>query len=147
IRFALLAVLTWLGLVGASLAQTDAEACAAIEDDGARLACYDSLFRTDDMPGPDAIPLSVIIPSDQTSSAYPTGRAHAEIAIACAADDLSVRFSFAGHVLNTTGSNTPIRLQRDLQADRVYSLPPGPNGETLLIEDDAAAQQFLQSLR
>lgn len=126
-----------------ALAQTGAD-CAAIADNGERLACYDGVFRTDSALA-DA--MSVTLESEQLIPARPTGRAPATITVSCEADVLTVAFGFAGNTMSSLGRDTGITLQYDLARARSSTLPVNEDNTAILIDNTADARAFLDGLR
>ncbi|HTN63363.1 MAG TPA: invasion associated locus B family protein [Devosia sp.] len=125
----------------AAFAQASGAACAAIDDDPERLACYDGVFRA----APVEPANSVTFNSEQLIPAKPSGRQPAVITVACDAGVLSVKFAFAGNTMSPIGGDTGITLQLDLQAARSMTLPIADNNTALVIDRNAEA--FLDSLR
>ncbi|WP_140048849.1 hypothetical protein [Devosia lucknowensis] len=123
-------------------AQTGAQ-CAAIGDDGERLACYDTLFRT----AAGAAPLaSVTLESEQLIPARPTGRAPATITVSCEAEGLKVTFGFAGNTMSSIGRDVGLTLQNDLARARSSTLPVNAENTAVLINNTADTISFLDSL-
>lgn len=67
--------------------------------------------------------------------------------VACQADGLVVRFSFAGNVLSLTGSNVGISLQRDLSRATALTLPTSANNTELIMRGTPQVTAFLASLQ
>lgn len=126
----------------AAHAQENAASCIAIGNDQERLACYDALFRQ-----ATETSSSVMLQSEQTIPASPSGRDYARMTIACQADGLVVRFAFAGNVLTQTGSNVGISLQRDLSRATALSLPTSANNTELIMRGTPQVTAFLASLQ
>jgi hypothetical protein len=139
-----LALLPFL-LVQAPLvfAQASGEACAAIAADAERLACYDGVFR-----GAATVPddTSAAFQSEQLIPARPSGRAPAEMTVACSAGNLTVAFAFAGNTVSALGNDAGITLQLDLQAARSRTLPANASNTALVINNTREAAAFLDSL-
>lgn len=126
-------------------AQTTGADCAAIADDGQRLACYDALFRNGSPA--DAADAPVVIQSQTLIPAQPAGREPATMTFSCDAGELELRFGFAGNLLSATGSSTGITFTRDLSGDQVMTLPPSDNGTELIMSPTARVASFLDWLR
>lgn len=131
-----------LASAGPVLAQSGAQ-CAAVADDGERLACYDGLFRTGSVP--DAAN-SVTLSSEQLIPARPSGRAPATITVFCEADILKVAFGFAGNTMSALGRDTGITLQYDLARARSSTLPVNADNTAILIDNTAESQAFIDGL-
>ncbi|WIJ24552.1 hypothetical protein [Devosia sp. RR2S18] len=125
------------------LAQPNGVACATIEADAQRLACYDEIFR----PGGE-IPISdgVVLPSEQLIPARPSGRAPATLTVACEAGTLNVEFAFAGNELSASGRDAGISLQYDLQRSRSRTLPVNDTNTALVINGTPETLEFLSGL-
>lgn len=126
-----------------AMGQEDAKACAAIGDGASRLACYDGLFRASSAP--DEL-VSVVLTSEQSIPARPSGRGQATMTVSCAAGDLSVSFGFAGHQLAGTTGDSGVTLQADLLAARTQTLPASPDNLELVIKGNAKVEAFLSTL-
>ena len=124
------------------LAQSGAQ-CAAIGNDGERLACYDALFRSGGAG--DAI-ASVTLESEQLIPARPSGRAPATITVSCEAGILQVAFGFAGNTMSALGRDTGITLQYDLARARSSTLPVNVDNTAIVIDNTADARAFLDGL-
>ncbi|MHA6298350.1 hypothetical protein [Devosia sp. CAU 1758] len=135
-----LPVLAGLGLPAA--AQSGAQ-CAAIDQDGERLACYDDLFRPD---GEAPQTASITLESEQLIPARPTGRAPATITVSCEANVLQVAFAFAGNTMSALGRDTGITMQYDLSRARSSTLPVNADNTAILIDNTRDAQTFLDGL-
>lgn len=131
-----------LGLVQPVLAQTGPQ-CAAIGDDGQRLACYDDIFRSADGTPAAA---SVTLESEQLIPARPSGRAPATITVSCETSGLQVAFGFAGNLMSALGRDTGITLQYDLQRARSSTLPVNADNTAILISNNRDAAAFLDGL-
>src|SRR5690606_12089140 len=155
------------------LAQPSPERCAAIGPATERLACYDSLFRSDQFTGvedqttPDqgmwasGVEVSQIegtelpfatVQSEQLIPANPRGRAPARMAILCRDGETAVQFAFAGQFMGTpTSQSGTITLQYDRQPPRSQSLQLSPDRTAIgFYEPDAARaviDQLLQTER
>lgn len=142
-----LTLLALLSPVGPTLAEATtidpaAAACAALTSDADRLACYDGLFR------PSAIPSSVLVlQSEQTILARPSGRANATLSLSCSAGVPRLEFAFAGNPLSATGANIGISVQRDLRSSRALSLRPSADGTGGIMDQRADLETFVQSLQ
>jgi type VI secretion system protein VasI len=143
--------LIFLAIVAASLmpaapalAQQDAAACAAIADDGERLACYDGIFRpTGDIePGGEAI----ILNSERMIPARPTGRGLATMTVACGERGIGVAFAFAGQLVSNTGDIAPITFQVDAGASTVRTLSADSANTTLSFASVSEAEAFLNAI-
>ena len=132
-----------LGATGPALAQTTGAACAALDDDVARLACYDNLFRRG-VPAGEG--LKVTFESEQLIPARPPGRERATFVVACADDLLSVQFRFAGQLLSATGDFSPITFQIDQQTARTRTLNASPDNTALGFWTTADSNAFLATL-
>lgn len=139
--FALIVPLMLAPIVPAS-AQTAAQ-CAAIGDDGERLACYDGLFQGTGGAGSLA---SVRLESEQLIPARPSGRAPATITISCEANGLQVAFGFAGNTMSSLGRDIGLTLQNDLARARSSTLPVNADNTAVLIDSSREALAFLDSL-
>lgn len=125
-----------------AMAQTGGSACAAIQSDGERLACYDQIFRL--VPDADGA-LMVTLNSEQLIPARPSGRDYATMTASCAAGDLTVSFAFAGNTMSALGRDAGLTLQYDLQAARSRTLPVNADN-TAIILSGAEARGFLDGL-
>lgn len=134
-----LPVLLGLGLPAA--AQSGAQ-CAAIDDDAARLVCYDDLFRDAGVPAPaDA----VVFESEQLIPARPSGRAPATITVSCQPNGLQVAFGFAGNTLSSLGNDVGMTLQYDLSR-RSSTLPVNSDNTAVLIDNTRDTLAFIDNL-
>ncbi len=124
-------------------AQSGAQ-CAAIAEDGERLACYDGVFRSE--AGRDA-GTSVTLQSEQLIPARPSGREPATITISCEADGLQVAFRFAGNTMSIAGNDTGLTLQYDLQRARSSTLPVDDDNTAVLINNPREAAAFVDGLQ
>jgi len=134
-----------LGLLGPdlSVAAQDAQACVAIADPGARLACYDALFAT----APRGEADQAVIASQNLIPARPGGREPATMTVRCSSGALTVAFGFAGQLVSSTGSSAPVTLQTDLSPARSRLLAAAPDNLSLQIADPVEAAAFLSSLQ
>ncbi|WP_131798368.1 hypothetical protein [Devosia elaeis] len=132
---------TLLALAGPVSAQSPAQ-CAAIDDDGARLACYDELFRNAGGTG-DAT--AIVFESEQLIPARPSGRAPATITVSCQANGLQVAFGFAGNTLSSLGNDVGLTLQYDLTR-RSSTLPVNAENNAVLIDNTRDALAFIDNL-
>jgi type VI secretion system protein VasI len=142
-------VLSLLVISAPAGAQDSGESCAAIAADAERLACYDALFRAPDDGGtPVDVPgaTDVRILSEQQIPARPTGRAPAEMVIACVNGGISVRFSFANQLLSSTADNVGLTLQADLGGNIVRNLPVDADNTTAAFASARDATVFLGTL-
>lgn len=130
-----------LALAGPALAQTGAQ-CAAIDDDAARLICYDDLFRNVSDAGD--VP-AVVFESEQLIPARPSGRAPATISVSCQANGLQVAFGFAGNTLSSLGNDVGMTLQYDLTR-RSSTLPVNAENTAVLIDNTRDALAFIDNL-
>lgn len=172
-------VATLMALTGAvapmaAIAQPSPERCAAIGPATERLACYDSLFRSDQFTGGNeaedtpaqgmwasGVEVSQIegtelpfatLQSEQLIPAMPRGRAPARLTILCQDDAPVVQFAFAGQFMGTpTSQSGTITLQYDRQPPRSQSLQLSPDRMAIgFYEPDAARaviDQLLQTER
>ncbi|MBE7733796.1 hypothetical protein [Devosia faecipullorum] len=136
-----LAVPVFLALGGQANAQTGAQ-CAAIDDDGARLVCYDEVFRTASSL-PDAS--AVVFESEQLIPARPSGRAPATITVSCQPNGLQIAFGFAGNTLSSLGNDVGMTLQYDLTR-RSSTLPVNADNTAVLIDNSRDALTFIDNL-
>ena len=130
-------------------AQETPQACAAIADDGERLACYDALFRDGE---PDAEPVDagalapVIIDSERLIPARPSGREPATMTVACTEDGVMVSFAFANHLVSSTSDIAPVTLQVDQNATAVRTLRASADNTALSFGAGRESEVFLDSL-
>lgn len=124
-------------------AQSGAQ-CAAVADDGERLACYDGVFRP--AGGAEAGGTSVTLESEQLIPARPSGRAPATITVSCEAGTLQVLFGFAGNTMSALGSDTGITLQYDLQRARSSTLPVNEDNTAIVIDNTRDSLTFIEGL-
>jgi hypothetical protein len=119
-----------------------AEACAAIADDGPRLACYDGIFRNGgDLPGDE-----IEIQSERMIPALPSGRAPATMLIACEAGQPKVSFAFAGQLVSNTGDIAPVTFQVDQNGTSVRTLTASSDNRTLSFGAGSESDAFLDGL-
>lgn len=144
-KLVLVATLTLTLALGVmpALAQSEARACAAIDTDAERLACYDGVFRTGDTPGEA---LSATFESEQLIPARPSGRDRARMTVSCEAGTLSVGFSFANQLVSATGDFGALTTQLDAQTARTRSLDAAPDNLSLGFWTTRDAAAFLDSL-
>jgi len=150
------------------LAQPSPERCAAIGPATERLACYDSLFRSDQFTGvedqttPDqgmwasGVEVSQIegtelpfatIQSEQLIPANPRGRAPARMAVLCRDGETAVQFTFAGQFMGTpTSQSGTITLQFDRQPPRSQSLELSADRMAIGFYTDADARDIVARL-
>lgn len=127
--------------MGPAMAQSGAQ-CAAVDDDGARLACYDDLFRN---TAPAEPVNAVVFESEQLIPARPSGRAPATITVSCEANGLQIAFGFAGNTLSSLGNDVGLTLQYDLTR-RSSTLPVNAANTAVLIDNSRDARTFIDSL-
>ncbi len=137
-----LTALALAALTSVAHAQSDAGQCIDIANDQQRLSCYDQIFR----PVTETLG-SVVLQSEQTIPSQPSGRDYARMIVACHAEGLVVRFSFAGNIMSLTGSNVGISFQRDLSRASAMSLPTNATNTELVLNGTPQVVQFLQSLQ
>lgn len=140
-KIAVLVLPTLLALGGAAAAQSGAQ-CAAIDDDGARLVCYDDVFRNAAAPSDQS---AVVFESEQLIPARPSGRAPATITVSCEANGLQVAFGFAGNTLSSLGNDVGMTLQYDLTR-RSSTLPVNAENTAVLIDSTRDALAFIDNL-
>lgn len=126
---------------GQANAQTGAQ-CAAIDDDGARLVCYDDVFRAASAPV-DAS--AIVFESEQLIPARPSGRAPATITVSCQPNGLQIAFGFAGNTLSSLGNDVGMTLQYDLTR-RSSTLPVNADNTAVLIDNSRDALAFIDNL-
>lgn len=141
-------ILTILVLAVPAHAQDTGESCAAITGDPERLACYDAIFRAPlDVPPSDLPAASeILIPSEQQIPARPTGRAPAQMVIACVNGGAAVRFTFANQLLSSTNDNAGVTLQVDLGGNVVRNLPVDETNTSVGFATANEAATFLATL-
>ena len=139
--FVALAMPAMLAVSGPALAQSGSQ-CAAIDEDAARLVCYDDLFRNDTAPSQSQ---SVVFESEQLIPARPSGRAPATITVSCEANGLQVAFGFAGNTLSSLGNDVGMTLQYDLTR-RSSTLPVNASNTAVLIDSSRDALAFIDNL-
>jgi hypothetical protein len=123
-------------------AQSTPQACAAIADDGERLACYDAIFATTGTVDPDAVLLS----SEQLIPQRPTGRAPATMSVACVSGQPQVTFGFAGQLVSATGDIAPVTFQIDQFGTSVRTLSADAANVALSFAPGRDSNAFLDSL-
>lgn len=116
-------------------------ACAALTNDGARLACYDGLFR-----GEAEETTSLVIRSEQQILARPSGRDYATMTLICEDGSPRLEFAFAGNPLSSIGSNIGISVKRDLRSGSALSLAPSSGGLSAVMTSPRDLASFVQSL-
>lgn len=126
-----------------ALGQDTGASCASIEDDAARLACYDGVFRKGPLPGGEG---SLIIASERLIPALPTGREPAEMVVACDAGTLSVQFRFAGQLVSVSGDIAPVTFQVDQNATSVRTLRASTDNTAAGFWTTPESEAFLNSL-
>lgn len=126
-----------------AFAQSGVAQCILIEDDVARLSCYDGLFR--DSAAAET-GLSVSLESEQLIPARPTGRAPATMTVRCDEEILTVSFAFAGNLMSALGRDAGITLQYDLQAARSRTLPVNEDNTAVVLDNSRDAAAFLDGL-
>ncbi len=136
-----LALPALLGLGLPAAAQSGAQ-CAAIDDDTARLVCYDDLFRDAGATAPGD---AVVFESEQLIPAKPSGRAPATITVSCQPNGLQVAFGFAGNTLSSLGNDVGMTLQYDLTR-RSSTLPVNADNTAVLIDNTRDALAFIDNL-
>ncbi|WP_421952398.1 type VI secretion system-associated protein TagO [Pelagibacterium sp.] len=172
IRFGLAAMVAVTGLLVAPMpapAQTAPERCAAIGPASERLACYDSIFRSDQFTGDDGdaagdqglwtsgIEVSQIegtevpfatLESEQLIPALAGGRAPARVTILCVDGETTLQFGFAGSAMGTPTSNSAaITLQYDRQPPRTQSVALSPDRLAIGFFETAQARPVIDQLR
>ncbi len=138
---AILAMPAMLVVSSPAIAQSSAQ-CAAIDDDAARLACYDDLFGGTSGPSDSQ---AVVFESEQLIPARPSGRAPATITVSCEANGLQVAFGFAGNTLSSLGNDVGMTLQYDLTR-RSSTLPVNAANTAVLIDSTRDALAFIDNL-
>lgn len=164
-----LVAVTGLISAGPALAQPSPERCAAIGPATERLACYDSLFRSDQFTGgggdeetpeqgmwASGVEISQIegtelpfasVQSEQLIPAFPSGRAPARLAILCREGETVVQFTFAGQFMGTpTSQSGTITLQFDRQPPRSQSLELSADRTAIGFYSDAEAREIINRL-
>lgn len=142
-RWATLAILGSVAMVGPALGQSGAQ-CAAIPTDGERLACYDGIFRNGTAAGEG---LSVTFNSEQLIPARPSGRMPATMTISCEAGNLTVAFAYAGNTMSALGRDAGLTTQVDLQAARSRTLSVDTTNTAVVIDNTRDSLAFLDSLQ
>ncbi len=141
-RFVAVLILPAMLAVSAPANAQSGAQCAAIDDDAARLVCYDDLFGGDaEQDNGDA----VIFESEQLIPARPSGRAPATITVSCEANGLQVAFGFAGNTLSSLGNDVGMTLQYDLTR-RSSTLPVNTANTAVLIDNSRDALAFIDNL-
>src|SRR5690606_2187971 len=139
-----LAIAAVLAVSGEARAQQTPQQCAAIAEDAARLACYDSIYRVTGSAG-DITP--VVIESERMIPARPTGREPATMTVACEAGSLTVSFAFANQLVSNTGDIAPVTLQVDQNATAVRTLRADADNTALSFGTAPETRAFLDSLQ
>jgi type VI secretion system protein VasI len=146
-KFMLKAVALGLALLLAAtapaVAQQRGSACAAIDSDEERLACYDGIFRSAGAEGPAE---AVTLQSQRLIPAQPSGRQPATLTIACEAGAVAVNFAFAGQLVSVTGDIAPLTLQVDQNATAARTLTAAPDNQSLSFSSARDTEAFLDSL-
>lgn len=138
-----LAIAAVLAVSGEARAQQTPEQCAAIAEDVARLACYDSIYRSTGSVG-DVTP--VVMESERMIPARPTGREPAILTVSCEAGALSVSFAFANQLVSNTGDIAAVTLQVDQNATAVRTLRANADNTALSFGSAQETRAFLDSL-
>ncbi len=141
-RFVAVLVLPAMLAVSAPASAQSGAQCAAIDDDAARLVCYDELFRNSAL-AVDAD--AVVFESEQLIPARPSGRAPATITVSCQPNGLQVAFGFAGNTLSSLGNDVGMTLQYDLTR-RSSTLPVSADNTAVLIDNTRDALAFIGNL-
>lgn len=139
----LFTLLCALALASPVNAQQSGASCAAIVADAERLACYDALFRGQEVPQAGS---EVRLQSEQLIPAQPSGRERAEMIVSCVAGELRLDFSFARQVLANVSDNAPVSLQVDLGGNTVRNLPVANNNTTVGFATTSDTLAFLNTL-
>lgn len=124
-------------------AQESGAACAAIEDDGERLACYDRVFRDG---GSAEAGEAIVLQSQRLIPAAPSGREPATLTISCAEGEMETRFAFAGQQVSVTGDIAPLTYQIDQGATTVRTLSASEDNRSLTFFSMRDTENFLDSL-
>ncbi len=132
-----------VGAAGGAVAQQSPAQCAAINDDGERLACYDALFRSGTAEGA-AEP--VVIESERMIPARPTGRRPAVMTVACGEAGPEVRFTFAGQFVSNTGDIAAMTYQVDSGATLVRTMRADETNTELTFATPQETATFLEGL-
>lgn len=125
---------------------TAVAACIGIDEDAARLACYDDLFRNGDPKTPETQGQTISIESERPIPARPSGRQPATLTLACDAGKLTVAFRFAGQLVSNTGDIAPLTYQIDAGGTTVRTLRANADNTELTFSSAADTQTFLDSL-
>lgn len=164
-----IAIAGLLTVTPAAAQQTSPERCALIGPATERLACYDSVFRSDAFTGeageadaPDmgmwasGVEVSQIegterpfatLQSEQLIPALPRGRQPARLTILCLDDTTVVQFSFAGYPLGTPTSNSgTLTVQFDRMPSRSQSLQLSSDRTALGFFSNHDAMNFIDQL-
>jgi len=124
------------------VAQASVQECVALDDDMARLACYDGLFRD----AGAAVGAAITISSERPIPARPRGREPATLSFSCIDGDVSVSFRFAGQLVSNTGDISPLTYQIDAGGTTVRTLRANADNTELSFASTADTQTFLDSL-
>lgn len=127
----------------AVVAQPVGAQCTTITDDTERLACFDAAFA---VPAADSIQTSVVLESEQSIPARPSGRQPATVTISCEEGVLRVIFAFAGNTMSALGKDAGITWQFDLQAARSRTLPVNADNTAVLLDNTLDSLGFIQSM-
>lgn len=136
----LLIVTAWS--VPQAVAQQSVGQCVVIEDDGERLACYDSVFR-DTAVAPEG---AIVVQSERLIPARPTGREPATMSISCDAGNMVVSFSFAGQLVSNTGDIAALTYQVDAGGTVVRTLRANDDNTQLSFATERDTSFFLDTL-
>jgi hypothetical protein len=127
-----------------AMAQSTPEACAAIADDGERLACYDGIFgHTGDI---DAQAEAVTVASEQLIPQRPSGRGPATMTVACVDGETQVTFAFANQLVSATSDIAPVTFQLDQGGTSVRTLTANGSNVELSFPPGRDSSAFLDTL-
>lgn len=141
-----LAIVAGLAVTPA-MAQATAEACVALEEDAARLACYDALFRTGEPPElGDAALDPVVLLSQRVIPARPSGREPARVMFSCRDGNVEVSFRFASQFVSNTGDIAPLTYQIDSGVTTVRTMRANEDNTELHFASQVDTETFLNSL-
>jgi hypothetical protein len=146
VGFKLLAALTLCcvpsAMPAAALAQAGPEACAVIEVDSERLACYDAIFaHTGDIDGTE-----VVVTSERMIPAAPAGRDFARMTVSCVGGRQQVSFVFAGQQVSSTSDIAPVTFQLDQNGTQVRTLAADATNTRLSFGAGSESETFLNGL-